>query len=231
MSGFRSLLSAWQLMLSGCGQTHTSECRLQNNTTDHASTWRWTSLCGTSHRCSSWTRLDCPLLCSLCFGPDSAVCAVLDKVVDVPVIVQVSGMVQTVHISRSSWTRSLTARCCAVFVVVQTVQCVQFWTRLLTCPLLCNDIQRQVYVVGQSRKLWRSRSCDALIGGRCPCCAGRRLGLVGASDSVHRQSLWTFQFSTRRWAFSEGLAAMLGWAFCALFRVVPELSASFRSPR
>ena len=32
---------------------------------------------------------DCPLLCSLGFGPDSAACAVLDKVVDLPVIVQV----------------------------------------------------------------------------------------------------------------------------------------------
>ena len=42
-------------------------------------------------------------------------CAVLDKVVDLPVIVQVQGMVQTVQISCSSWTRSL------------------------TCPLLCND--------------------------------------------------------------------------------------------
>ena len=123
---------------------------------------------------------DCPLLCSLRFGPDSAQFAqLLDKVVDMPVAVQ-----------------------------------------------------RQVYLVGQSRQLWRSRSCKALIRGRCPCCAGRRLGLVeGASDSVHRQSQWTFQFSKRRWAFSEGTAAMQGWAFFALLRVVPELSASFRSPR
>ena len=69
-------------------------------------------------------------------------------------------------------------------------------------------------------------------GGRCPCCAGRRLGLLeGASDSVHRLSSWTFQFATKRWDFSEGLAAMWGWAFFALLRVVPELSASFRSPR
>ena len=58
---------------------------------------------------------DCPLLCSLGFGPDSAVCAALDKVVDLPVIVQVQGLVQTAHSLRSSWTRSL------------------------TCPLLYND--------------------------------------------------------------------------------------------
>ena len=36
--------------------------------------------------------------------------------------------------------------------------------------------------------------------------------------------------ATRRWAIFEGSAAMLGWAFFALLRVVPELSASFRSP-
>ena len=58
---------------------------------------------------------DCPLKCSLGFGPDSATCAVLDKVVDLPFIVQVQGFVQTVHSSCSSWTRSL------------------------TCPLLYND--------------------------------------------------------------------------------------------
>ena len=51
----------------------------------------------------------------------------------------------------------------------------------------------------------------------------------GASNSVHRQSSWTFQYAQRQGAFSEGTAAMLGWAFFALLRVVPELSASFRS--
>ena len=52
-------------------------------------------------------------------------------------------------------------------------------------------------------------------------------GLVeGASSSVHRQSSSTFQFATRRRAFSERLAAMFGWAFFALLRAVPELSAS-----
>ena len=102
------------------------------------------------------------------------------------------------------------------------------WTRLFV-PVV---VQRQVHVVGQSRELWKSRSCNAMIRGRCPCCAGRRLGLVeGATDSVHRQSLWTFQFATSRWAFSEGTAVMLGWAFFGLLQVVPELSASFRSPR
>ena len=69
---------------------------------------------------------DCSLLCSLGFGPDSAACAVLDKVVDLP-----------------------------------------------------GAVQRQVYLVGQSRKLWKSRSCNALIRGRCPCCAGRRRGTRG----------------------------------------------------
>ena len=59
--------------------------------TDHAGTWRWNSLCGTSHRCSSWTRL-------------------------------------------------MTAHCCAVLVLVQTVHSLRSsWTRSLTCPLLYND--------------------------------------------------------------------------------------------
>ena len=54
---------------------------------------------------------------------------------------------------------------------------------------------------------------------------------TAASDSVHRQSSWTFQCAQRQGAFSGGSVAMLGWAFFALLRVVPELSASFRSPR
>ena len=73
--------------------------------TDHAGTWRWNSLCVTSHRCSSWTRL-------------------------------------------------MTARCCAVLVLVQTVQFAQFLDKVVDMPVA---VQRQVYVVGQSRKLWRSR--------------------------------------------------------------------------
>ena len=141
----------------------------------------------------------------------------------------------------------------SAFVLVQTVQHVQFWTRLLTCPLLCKlgvgpdsaqfvqfldqvvdmpvIVQRQVYLVGQSRRLWKFRSCNALIRGRCPCCAGRRLGLVeGATDSVHRQSLH-FPVFIETLGFQRGLAVIMGWAFFALLRVVPELSASFWSPR
>ena len=53
----------------------------------------------------------------------------------------------------------------------------------------------------------------------------------GASNSVHRQSSSMFQCAQRQGAFSEGLVAMWGWAFFALLRVVPEKSASFRSPR
>ena len=51
----------------------------------------------------------------------------------------------------------------------------------------------------------------------------------GASDSVHRRSWWTVAETE---GFVQGfMVAMLGWAFFALLRVVPELSASFRSPR
>ena len=79
----------------------------------------------------------------------------------------------------------------------------QFLDKVVDMPVA---VQRQVYLVGQSRKLCKSRSCNALIRGRCPCCAGRRLGPVeGATDSVHRQSLWAF--SVRRdGGLSAGLA-------------------------
>ena len=96
-------------------------------------------MCGTSHRCSSWTRLDCPLLCSLCSGPDSAVCAVLDKVVDCPL---------------------LCSLCCGPDSAVCAVL-----DKVVDLPVI---VQRQVYVVGQSRKLWRSRSCNALMGDDVP---------------------------------------------------------------
>ena len=45
-------------------------------------------------------------------------------------------------------------------------------------------------------------------------------GLVeGASDSVHRQSQWTFQFLRDGYAFSVGMAAMRGWPFFALLQL------------
>ena len=55
----------------------------------------------------------------------------------------------------------------------------------------------------------------------------------GASDSVHRQSWWTFSFATETGTLSaygggEGFFSGVS-AFFALLRVVPELSASFRS--
>ena len=90
--------------------------------------------------CRSWTRLLTARCCAVLVMVQTAqLCAVLDKVVDLPVIVQVQGMVQT-------------AQFCAVLdkvvdlpVIVQVqgmVQTVQIscssWTRSLTCPLLCS---------------------------------------------------------------------------------------------
>ena len=79
----------------------------------------------------------------------------------------------------------------------------------------------------------------------CPLCA-----TTGVSRAVkvpqiqfHRRNWWTFQFATETGMHSANCAAgslvrrvaveaaMLGWAFFALLQVVPELSASFRSPR
>ena len=53
-----------------------------------------------------------------------------------------------------------------------------------------------VYAV--HRWLWTSLCLCSDVG-----CLAR-----GASDSVHRQSSWTFQFAQRQGAFSEGLVAM-----------------------
>ena len=73
--------------------------------------------------CRSWTRLLTARCCAVLVMVQTAH-AVLDKVVDLPVIVQVQGMVQTVQISCSSWTRSLTCPllCMCWFVVLKTVE-------------------------------------------------------------------------------------------------------------
>ena len=62
----------------------------------------------------------------------------VDKVDDLPVIVQVQEKVQTVQISCSSWTRLLTCPLlCMSWFWSRQRSYAQFWTRLLTCPLLC----------------------------------------------------------------------------------------------
>ena len=49
------------------------------------------------------------LLCSARAAADTVqLCTVPDKVVDLPVLVQVQGMIQTVQILCSSWTRLMT---------------------------------------------------------------------------------------------------------------------------
>ena len=63
---------------------------------------------------------DCPLLRSLGFGPDRAACTVLDKVVDLPVIVPRSG------------------------VGTDSAQFVQFLDKVVDMPVA---VQRQVYLV------------------------------------------------------------------------------------
>ena len=53
-----------------------------------------------------------------------------------------------------------------------------------------------------------------------PCGLAVTSGLVeGASDSVHRQSQWTFQFLRDGYAFSVGMAAMREWPFFALLQL------------
>ena len=53
-----------------------------------------------------------------------------------------------------------------------------------------------------------------------PCGPAATSGLVeGASDSVHRQSQWTFQFLRDGYAFSVGIAAIRRWPFFALLQL------------
>ena len=90
--------------------------------------------------------------------------------------------------------------------VVQVHLGVQSWTRSLTCPLLSTT--------------------GFLHSG-------------GASDTVHRLFMWTFQLCSRDGYdassfFGYGGDEWVFGAFCVIFRappVVPELSASFWSPR
>ena len=92
-----------------------------------------------------------------------------------------------------------------VTVEIPQLQLVSSWTGCCS-PVVCNN-----------RCPWSSQFID---GCERPCDHAATSGLVeGASDSVHRQSPWTFQFHRDGFAFSR----------VALLRVVLELSASFRA--
>ena len=150
---------------------------------------------------------------------------------------------------------------CSCAVVEETAELPQLrrfaWTLALHMPVV---VQRQLPGGSDGRKLRRSRSCSTSSRDRCPCCAGssgfvKSLDKVvdmpvivndsgvahsrGASDSVHRQTPWTLLLWNKRrerifqqWRYGGGEGILSGVsAFFALLRVVPELSASLRSPR
>ena len=90
---FSSSTELWTVLL--CRDV-CSQCKLRRR--------RWIS-----PRCRSWTRLLTARCCAVLVMVQTVqLCAVLDKAVDFPVVVQVQGMAQTAHSSCSSWTRSLT---------------------------------------------------------------------------------------------------------------------------
>ena len=97
-------------------------------------------------------------------------------------------------------------------------------------PVVCNDRCRMVDDVAQFIDGY-VRPCDHAATFSCD--SG------SATDSVHRGSWWTFQLATETGTWLSAvavMAAMMGfWAvfplFLALLQVVPELNASFRSPR
>ena len=105
---------------------------------------------------------------------------------------------------------------------------VQFLDKAVDTPVASNDsclglsVQKTMDPAVAVLTLW-------LMSLLCRSSSGSLAG--GASNSVHRQSSWTFHCAQRQGAFSEGFVVMWELAFFALFRVVPELSASFRSPR
>ena len=59
----------------------------------------------------------------------------------------------------------------------------RLWTSPVQGRLHARCVQRQVLGIGQSRKLWRFRSCIADIVVDVPVCADRRLGLVQLEGS------------------------------------------------
>ena len=154
---------------------------------------------------------DMPVLFSLAF---------LDKVVDMPVVVQLFDMVVDVP-------------------VVQIVDvCVQCLDTVVDMPVVVHVVFVVLKTVEVPQLQYLDKVVDVFFvqfidgyGRRCDHAATSG----GASDSVHRQSSWTFQLYNRD-GYDALRAAMKGFfglfrPFFALFRVVPELSASFRSPR
>ena len=129
------------------------------------------------------------------------------------------------------------------------------WTLLLPCPSLCNDS----CLGSDARKLRRPRSCSTSAWSMSLLCRfiwvrpvpgqSRYMPVIvndtgyanseGASDSAHRLLLWTFQLCNTDGYDASIILVMAAMnvvfrgfsAFFALLRVVPELSASFRSPR
>ena len=175
-------------------------CLLQGNrswyasATDHVGTWRWPAFAVYFHRCSSWTRLlTCPLrptpgvwvVSAKNYGIRS--CSA-DTGVDVPVVQVVDWV--------SCWRRVPT---------VQTLQKTGEIPQVLSLDTVVTPVvvQRQVLGLRQYRKLVDVPVCAVhrrLWTSLCLCSdVGSLAG--GASDSVHRQSWWTFQLQ-RQWASS-----------------------------
>ena len=130
------------------------------------------------------------------------------------------------------------------------VQYLHFSGHLVRRPSLCNDSCRVVQTSGNCEGpavkvhlnvvdvpvvqvvIWVRPFLDKVVDMPVVCNDRGFANSEGASDSVHRQSLWTFQLATETGTLSAG---RVFWAsFLAIFRAPPgclELSACFRSPR
>ena len=173
----------------------------------------------------------------------------VDKVVDVPVvqvlvvpqpvIEQVQGMVQTLQISCSSWTRLMTPVVVRRQVLGVAENCgssaVAVLGQVVTCPLL----RRQVHGGAVFEQGEYARCCDdRSIGCRmCSSCGyGRRIHHAATSclmNSVVLRFSSSPEFAdigSVGYGGDEGALTVFSSCF-ALLQVVLELIANYRSPR
>ena len=205
--------------------------------------WSMSLLCRSSMWVSSfWTRLPCPLLCKTGFwsrqcSPWCPAAAVLGQGGDMPVVATTGAfgffVQKTVEVPQL---QCLSMSACAVHVpvIMQRRFWCSSWTRSSSCPLRADSWGPDV----QKTALFHSCSSRQVVD--VPVIKQRRLRSGSATDSVHRQTPWTFQLCNR---FAYGGCGGDVWmgvgrgvfgGIDAFFRaplVVPELSASFWSPQ
>ena len=132
----------------------------------------------------------------------------LDKAADMPALSSPGFVPRTRSLTRpllssssTLWSMSLLCR--------SSTWVVQFLDTVMTCPLLCMSWFVVLKTVEVPQLQYLDKVVDVFFvqsidGYGRPCDHAATSGLVeGASDSVHRQSQWTFQFHRDGYAFSR----------------------------